>query len=489
MHRLSCFQIMLMALFLAGCTVGPEYQPPVLDIPEQWQTPLAEGMVNVPAENVSWWESLNDPVLNDLIQRAAQQNLDLNIASTRILEARSEWKGKTGELYPHLDGSLTGGSLYHRNNGLIRDLLGCSSHGHHSGKKNVNFFEAGFDASWEIDLFGAAKHEINALQARVESTEEGFYDAWVTLSAEVARQYIQLRSLQQRRILLDENINSQKETIHLTNELLSIGFSSTIDRLQSEQQLSVLEAQRPLVDLSIEKTLHRLSILLGDVPGCTFSALTIPGNLPQIPCEQPVGLPSELLRRRPDIRKAERELAAATEMVGAAVASLFPRLSLYGFIGDIGTQLKNLSNGSGMVWFAAPQLLVPLFNSRLLQQDVSLNKIRAQESLFNYQKTVLESLEEVENSIASYRYEWERNQILEQTLQRDRESFRLMLDLYQRGVKGYLDVLTVNRSLVSSQEAYLQSQTEMLIHYISLYKALGGAWDLCICSQTICNPQ
>lgn len=489
MRRLYCCQIFLMTLFLAGCTVGPEYQPPILDVPEQWQTPFAEGTAEMPADNAAWWEALNDPVLNDLIQRAAQQNLDLSIASTRILEARSEWKGKTGDLYPHLDASLTGGSLYQRNHRLIRELVGCSSHGHHSAKKNVNFFEAGFDASWEIDLFGAAKHEINASQARLESTEEGFHDAWVTLSAEVARQYIQLRSLQQRRILLDENINSQKETIHLTNELLSIGYSSTIDHLQSEQQLSLLEAQRPLVDLNIEKTRHRLSILLGDVPGCALSALVIPGNLPQLPCEQPIGLPSELLRRRPDIRKAERELAAATEMVGAAVASLFPRLSLYGFVGDIGTQLKNLSNGSGTVWFAAPQLLVPIFNSRMLQQDVVLNKIRVQEALFNYQKTVLESLEEVENSIASYRYEWERNQILEQALLRDRESFRLMLDLYQRGVKDYLDVLTVNRSLVSSQEAYLQSQTEMLIHYISLYKALGGAWDLCTCSQTIFNSK
>lgn len=319
----NCWQSLLL-LFLSGCTMGPRYEPPVMNIPEEWQTIPPEQNESPSLENFIWWQSLNDPVLDDLIQRAAQQNLDLSIASTRIMEARTALKGKKGELYPRLDGSLTAGHFYTGNQHLIREFVGCSSDHSHSGKRNLNFFEAGFDASWEIDLFGAVKHEVSASQAKLESVEESYRDAWITLSAEVARNYIEMRSLQQKRNLLMENIASQKDSISLANELSSIGFSSALDLLEAEEQLTAFEAQRPIADLSIEKSLHRLAILLGDVPGSLNCELSVPGNLPRLPCQQPIGLPSELLRRRPDIRQAERELAASTELVGAAVASLFP---------------------------------------------------------------------------------------------------------------------------------------------------------------------
>lgn len=459
-------QHLLLTLFLAGCTVGPRYEPPIAAIPDQWQSAGGECRS---IDDFVWWEALNDPILNDLLYETANENLDLSLASSRIREARLEVKGKNSSLYPHLDASLTGGHLYYKDKGLIREVLGGKNR-----KRNSHFFEAGFDASWEIDLFGAAQHEINAAQARLEGAEEGLNDAWVTLSAEVARHYVELRSLQQRRLILLDNIESQKETLALMAELLGIGIGSSVDQLQSEGQLNLLVAQRPLLDDSIEKTMLRLSILQGKQPGHLNPLLCHPEKLPMLPCEKPFGVPSELLRRRPDIRKAERELAAATESVGTAIASLFPRLTLYGFAGDIGSQLKNLSNGSGLVWFAAPQLLLPIFNSRMLQQDVELNKIRAEEALINYQRTVLNALEEAENALASFRYESERSQFLEQAVQKDQEAYRLILDLYHRGVKDYLEVLAASRSLLASQDAYLQSRTSLLIGYIAIYKALGG---------------
>lgn len=471
--------ILLCSLLFAGCTVGPAYNPPSMEIPDNWQTQSSEEMIDQPLDNFVWWEALNDPVLNRLIQDAAHQNLDLFIAGTRILEARAEVKGKGSDLYPHVDASVTCGHLYYSKDALLNGIIApaIGKHHHHHGNRNVNFFEIGFDAGWEIDLFGLTKHEMNALQARLEAAEENLNDIWVSLSAEIGRNYIELRSLQQRQSLLLHNVEAQKESIHLTHQLFKIGIGSSIDLLQAEEQLSLLEAQKPQLVLSIEKAIHRLSILLGYAPGDLYRELCEPMPLPQLPCGKPIGIPSELLRRRPDIRRAERDLAAATEYVGVAVASLFPRISLMGFIGDISTQLKHLTSGAGNTWFGAPQLLMPIFNSRLLQQDVDLNKIRTRQALFEYQKTVLTALEEVENGIAAYRAESDRQQHLDKALQIDQHAYHLALDLHERGIKDYLEVLVTHRALLAVEDARLQNQTDLLLHFISLYKALGGDWS------------
>lgn len=486
MHRANVGQFLLSSLLLFGCTVGPKYeQPPEMCIPDEWHTPLSEGMHLGEPECFVWWESLNDPTLNSLMNKAAQQNLDLVIASSRILEARQEHTGKTADLYPHVDASLTTGRFFYSKEALVNGVLrrAIPSRCIGSVDRNVSFFEFGFDANWEFDLFGRTKHQLNALQARVEAAEENLRDIWVTLSAEIARNYVELRSLQLRQHLLLEKIEMQEDSIQLTQQLLAIGDIDNLDVLRAEEQLNILIAEKPLLELSIKKSIHRLSILLGLTPGELFAELCIPGELPQMPCEKPIGLPSELLRRRPDIRRAERNLAAATELVGSAVAGLFPRLSLFGFIGTISTQLKSLANGNSGTWLAAPQLLLPIFNSQLLTQDVDLAKIQTQQAIFEYQKTVLEALEEVENAIASFDYGLERNQTLDSVKKTSQTAHQLMLQLYERGIKDYLEVQITAQALLASEDAYIQSQTELLLHYISLYKALGGGWDIAQCME------
>lgn len=473
------YQLLIFAL-LTGCTVGPRYEPPQMDIPEEWQTPPSCGMSATNLDCFVWWESLNDSVLNSLLQRAAKQNLDLFIAGTRILEARLMRKGKEAEAYPHIDASVTPGHLYWSKDLLKKGIVG--DHGSHA-KRNVNFFEAGFDADWEIDLFGYQKHQVNATEAKVEAAEASLSDVWISLSAEIARNYIELRGLQQRRLLLLRNIESLKDNVHLIKQLQSIGMASDIDVIQSQEQLSQLISEHPTLNLSIDRAIHRLSVLLSYPPGELFAELCQTQVLPCLPCEKPIGLPSELLRRRPDIRRAERDLAAATEDVGTAVAALFPRFSLFGFIGEIGTQLRSMTSGSGGTWFAAPQLLFPIFNSRLLKQDVKFNRIKARQTLFEYQKTVLAALEEVENALISFRYETERHEQLSHTTSLNQEAYQLNLDLYQKGFKDYLTVLTANRSLLAAEEAYLQSKVNLILHYIAIYKALGGGWDVSQCCQ------
>lgn len=467
----SCFLLIaLLTTVLVGCMVGPKYEEPIMEIPCEWHSNMSEGMHLESSDCFVWWESLNDPLLDSLIERAACQNLDLYIAATRIREARLEEKGGKANLYPRLDGSATyGHALY--NQKMLNRVVGDNCHKKLDKKKNINFFEFGFDAEWEIDFFGMQAHEIKALKAKIEASQEDFCHIWVTLSAEVAKNYIELRGLQQRLEVINKNISAQKDTLQLTQSLITAGFAGTIDQRQAEEQVHILAAEKPQIELSIRKAIHRLSILLGYAPGELFCELSEPCMLPSLPYQKPIGIPSELLRRRPDIRKAERDLAAATERIGSAIAALFPRLSLTGFIGDIGALGTN-----GLTWFAGPQLLAPIFNSRLLKQDVDFNKIKTQQALYEYQKTVLEALEEVENAIASFHYELERNQNLAQALKASQDSYQMTYQLYKGGPKNYLDVQLSNRSLLAAEEAFLQSQTELLFHYIALYKALGGGW-------------
>jgi len=471
----ACWQVFLCIIF-AGCKVGPIYAPPEIDLPQGWHSPLSEGMSSSQSDCIVWWESLHDPLLNALMQRAAQENLDLFIAAGRILESRLSRKGKEGELYPHIDGSATAGHLYLGKEALFKTLFANDCK--HSRKKKGNVFEMGFDAGWEVDLFGFNKHEIEAAEANIEAAEENLRDVWVTLSAEIARNYIELRGLQQRKKLLLKNIEGQQESLHLTQELLKKGIADAIDVLQGEEQCILLMAQRPLLDLSIDKTLYRLSTLLGCPFEELFAELTIPQELPSLPSEKPIGLPADLLRRRPDIRRAERHLAAATESIGSAVSALFPRFSLYGFIGEIGGSMRSLTNGRGATWFAAPQLLFPIFNSCLLRQHLEGNKIEARQALFNYQKAVLTALEEVESAMAAFLYDAERKDHLTQVQKIDREASRLTFQLYQRGIKDYPAVLATHRSLLAAEEVSIQSQVDLLLDYVSLYKALGGGWDL-----------
>jgi multidrug efflux system outer membrane protein len=487
MNRTSFWSISLLNALLSGCTLAPHYKgAPEVEVPCEWHSVNTQDCSYAGSPGCFlWWEALNDPLLNSLIECAATQNLDLSIATMRILEARAERKGKEAALYPHIDGSISPG-YFHCNRRALLDDLTCFSHHKQKCSKNVNigFFEAGFDANWEIDLFGARIYEKNALDARIASLQENFYHIEISLYAEIGRNYIELRGLQQRLQVVEQEIEIQKETIHLIQELANIGLVDGMDILQAEAQLNIILAQKPLIEREIDKIIHRLSILIGRPPSELFNELIKPGCLPFIPDDKPLGIPSELLRRRPDIRKAERDLAAATETVGVAVAALFPRLSLKGFVGEITSHLHSIANPSSGVLFASPQLLVPIFNSKMIMQDVKYNKLKVQEAFYEYQKTVLLALEESENAISAFNHELERNQDLMRAQQLSWEAYNEALQLYERGFKSYLEVLTVVRSILSSEDTYIQSQVSLLSEYISIYKALGGGWDeQCNCER------
>lgn len=460
-----------MLILIAGCT--PKcISPPCTNIPCEWHTPLPDDIVvDDSANSFIWWQAFDDCTLNSLIARMTSQNLDLFIAASRILEAREMRKGEKASLFPHIDATAaTGGLGYNRK--VLNTLLDSDCNHHHNGQRNIGFFEFGFDAEWEIDIFGVTRNKMQALKAKLEASQEEFQNIWISLTAELARNYIELRGQQQQLALTEQEIDSQQEIIVLMHSLNQAGNNNPVQENQAITDLNALKGQKTQIELAINQSIHRLSVLLGLPPGDLFCELQTTASIPCTPSKKPIGVPSELLQRRPDIRKAEREIAAANAMVASAVASLFPRISLTGFIGDIGT----FQNSSGFAWLAGPQLLAPIFNSRLIEESVEINKIKMEQAIYEYKHTVLKALEEVENALSSYHFELQKYAFLATAANAQNDSLNLTDDLYRTGSKDYIEVLSTKRAYIQSQKALLQSQITLCLDYIAIYKALGGGW-------------
>lgn len=465
--KIRSIYFLILLTLLAGCNSSSKYAPPDLDMPCHWNNPPPPQDIHEDEDMVTWWKSFNDPILEWLIETASEQNIDLYIAMTRICEARYERKGAEAPYYPRIDATCSN-SYLHTQNKIVNHLFDNNI----TNKKTFNLFEAGFDADWELDFFGKGNYDRRSLQAKLEATEENYYDIWITLSAEIARNYVELRGYQHRLVLLDNTLQDQKEAISLLQELNKTGLQSSVENSMAEELLYQFEAERPLLLLAADKVIYRLAILLGYAPGDLMCVLAPPGEIPAIPDLLCVGMPSDLLRRRPDIRVAERQLAAATESVGSAIADMFPRLSIRGFIGDIATNLKSFNIG----YFLSPRLIMPLLNSSTVKQDVTINRIRAHRACFEYQKTVLNALEEAELAMATLRAESDRSHALFNAYRSSQKAYDFNKELYTNGLRDYRELLISHKNVSSTQDAYTQSQVALLSAYISLYKAMGGTW-------------
>lgn len=458
----------IIILLLSGCNHAPVYEYPDTDMPCEWQSdiPYTE------TSSCTWWEHLEDPVLNELMLIAKEQNLDLKIAAMRVLQARAQANGKKGDLYPHIDASINYDYIAYQKksfeNVISRKCL---------KNEKFSFYEFGFDAEWELDLFGMTAHEIYALTARQEALEANLSAIWVTLSAEIAKTYIELRGYQLRLNLLQTQIETRDKEIELIQQLRERGVVDDKAVTEIKTHALAMRAELPSIELRISNAIYRLSILLGYSPGELLSYLACPHPLPLLPCLPSIGIPSELLKRRPDIRKAERELAAAAEQTASAIAALFPRFSLRGFIGDITTNVGSIFNPSSLTGAIGPQILVPIFNSKLLMQDVEYNKLATQEALYTYQKVVLEALEESENALAAYIQGEKKHALLNESFQFLNQVSAQEMLRYQQGVNSYLSFATSSKKAYSAQDLLIQSEVEQLLNYVSIYKALGGDWE------------
>jgi NodT family efflux transporter outer membrane factor (OMF) lipoprotein len=452
---------------ITGCAVGPNYNQPKLSIPSSWSEAQPVGISTSTASLAQWWKTFNDSVLESLITRAMESNLDLRVAEAHIKEARAQRGVVSAELWPSVNTSAS----YLRS----RRSLGISTIPSLAPVER-NLFQVGFDASWEIDLFGSKRRAVEAANADIDAAVENQRDVLVTLLAEVARNYIEARGFQYRLKIARENIAIQQETVKITRAKFKAGLTSELNADQAEALLATTQAQAPTFENSMKQAIHRISILMGQSPGALLSELLKEAPIPTALPAVPIGLPSNLLRHRPDVRRAERELAAATARIGIATSDLFPKFSL---TGNFGLQSENLNalTAASRFWSLGPTVNWPIFDAGRIRANIRVQNERQVQALLNYEKSVLTSLEDVENTLVACTTEHVRHQSLVEAVNANRRAVDLANELFTKGLADFLNVLDAESSLYSSEDNLAQSDRTVSINFVALYKALGGGWE------------
>jgi len=457
-----------MVAFVGGCTVGPDFQRPETAVPARWSQgmPTAAGTSQSAAEEklASWWTVFGDPTLSSLARRAAAANLDLLLAEARIRQARAAAAVAGADLGPTLDGS-----------GSYRRSHSTTTAGGQTSSATNDQYQAGFDAGWEIDLFGGRRRNLEAARADLQAAAESRRDVLVSLMAEVARNYIQLRGYQQQIAVTRKNLGAQEHSARLVRERFEGGFVSGLDVANAEAQTATTAARIPLLESSARQTIYNLGILLGKPPAALAAELSPAGAIPGAPPDVPLGLPSDLLRRRPDIRQAESRLHAATARIGVAVAELFPKFTITGSIGYQSDDAGTFFDGS--FWTLGPSALWHLFASGGLRAGVDVQKALREQEAITYQKTVLLALQEVENALTASSREQEHRQALAAAVAANRRAVDLAEKLYTEGLTDFINVLQAQQALFSTEDALVQSTAAVSTDLVALYKALGGGWN------------
>ncbi len=467
--RSGAFRLWLLASLVmavnVGCAAGPDYAPPDYTPPAAWnvqpQGGLHEGKV-ADGELAEWWDVFNDPVLSDLVRRSVKANLDLRQAKSRVRQARASRKIAQSDLYPSVDGSAS-----------FTKSRGSRETG---GGAEVDLFSTGLDAAWELDIFGGTRRSVEAATADLQAREEDLRDVLVSLAAEVGLSYLDVRTFQARLTAAEQNLETQEETYRLTEYRRQAGLATDLDVQQSRYNLESTRSQIPTLQTSIEESRNRLAIFLGQAPGAVHGLLHERRPIPGAPCETAVGVPADLLRRRPDVRRAERELAAQTARVGAATAELYPKLTLKGSLGLDALTFSNLFLAGSRSFNFGPTLTIPVFNGGAIRNNIEAQSALQEQALIAYESTVLKALEEVENALAAYAQEENRRRALVEASSAARQAASLSWDRYMAGQIDFGDVLDAQRSLLSFEDQLAQSDGTVSSNLIRLFKTLGGGW-------------
>jgi NodT family efflux transporter outer membrane factor (OMF) lipoprotein len=470
--------VLALVALAGGCTVGRDYVPPQasngLGLGASFAqldgtSPLASS-ADLPDEAMlaAWWEGFGDSKLSELVSRALAGNLDQQLASERVREARALRGIAEGAKFPTLDAG-----------GTAQRQRGSENIGAPGNDRDSSLFDAGLDASWEIDVFGGIRRSVEASRADLQATIEQERAVRVTLAAEVARNYVELRSLQERQRVLDRSIGAQRDTVKLTQERLDAGIAPKLDVAQSQAQLATRLSQLPPVLAGQRAAIHRLGVLLGEQPGVLAAELL--GEVSPIPQLRQAGissgLPSDLLRRRPDVREAERRIAAATARVGVAESDLFPKFSLTGSFGLQSDQVGELADMDSRRWAIGPSVRWNLFDGERLRRAVDAAESREKQALLTYQQTVLLAIEEAENALVDLQFSQARNAALREAVAANQEAVDLADALYRGQLSTFLNVLEGRRQLFYAEDALVLSDAEVARAVIALYKALGGGWS------------
>jgi NodT family efflux transporter outer membrane factor (OMF) lipoprotein len=485
----------VVGLALTGCTVGPNFEKPKPEVPVGWSAASSPGVPShadpATAAEAAWWTSFGDPELTALIGRAAAANLDLKEAGLRIAEARAQRDAAAAQELPSLNGnaSFTGtqfsttttqGRLFNQ----FDKISGAVPAPGLSFPNPYGQYQLGFDASWELDLFGHVRRGVEAAGAQVEAAAWDQRGAQVSLFGEVARAYVDLRRTQTERVVTVATISTLKDLLDLARQRRQAGLSNDIDVSRAVAQVTSAQASLPQLDRQMLADMNQLSHLLGLPPGALIRELASAQRPPAVPPVVPVGLPSDLARRRPDIQGAEARLHAAVAQQGVAIAELYPKVTLTASGGTQSDSLTHLLDWASRFGTVGPQVQVPIFDAGRRKANVRLQDARAREAAVDYAKTVLGALHEVDDALNAYNSEQVRRGALAATVEQNNAAMDLATDRYKSGVGDYLAVLDAERTLEQNQLQLAESDAAVSTDLVALYKALGGGWDAAPAAKT-----
>ncbi len=470
--------LIILFVVLVGCVeVGPDYKSPEIVMPEKWQNTDKQTMKYVDFRE--WWTLFNDPTLNRLIEMSYQQNLNLQIAWVRIIEARAQLSLSKGSLFPQKQ------QVYSE---MVYNKL--SEHAPNIDTFSFGSFTIGFDALWEVDIWGKFRRGIEAANANLGATELTYDDMLVTLTAEVAATYVQIRTFQQRIMLASKNADLQLRSVKITQALLRNGIGNSLDVQQAESLLHNTKAMIVAAEAGLQQSKNALNILLGKMPGSVNALVDEERPIPSVLPSITVGIPADILRRRPDVRREELKAAAQSALIGVSRADLFPQFYLQGSIGMAsssanGVDIVDVLGAQTLIGKVGPSVNWPILNYGRLKNGVRIQDARFEQALIGYKQSVLLALSEVEDAMIGFRKMSEQVEELQQGVDVSERAVELSLLQYRNGIKDYTRVLMAQQSLVQQQDKLKSCQGEASRYMIAIYKALGGGWDTRVGKNTL----
>jgi multidrug efflux system outer membrane protein len=463
------------ASILSGCTVGPDYVAPKTAMPASYTeraNVTAPSRAAVATTNDAWWTNFGDPILDKLDDEALQSAPDLAVAEARVREARA-MRGIAGSAeYPQVDA----GAGYERILGSANVPIGVPPGGLGPGIES-NLWQTGFDASWEIDVFGGTRRTIEAANASYQAAVEERGDVVLTLLAEVSRNYIELRGTQRRLAVAQDNLAIQKDALTLTRSQFDAGLASRLDVLRAQAQVSDTQSAIPVLETDKLATIYRIGALVGRPPEDLLAELDAPRPIPSPVSDVPIGLPSDLLKRRPDIRAAERRLAAATARIGIAQADLYPHFSLTGGVGLESLEASTFLSAPSRYFSIGPSITWLIFDAGKVRFTIKAEQARTDAAAAAYQRAVLDALRDVETALVSYGQSRIRRERLAAEAAADRDAVSVATRLYRQGLADFLAVLDAERSLYAADDKLVQTDRDTDLALVTLYKSLGGGWQ------------
>jgi len=467
-------------LLLAGCMVGPDFVQPDASLPEKSfygdRGPVNPNAPLPPPTDPTWWRAFRDPVLTRLAERVANENLDVQTATIRLAQSRYQRGVAAAAQLPVLNGDAKYTRELYSQNGIV-SLLGGLTGGAPPKIDPINDYNIGFDASWELDLWGKVRRQVEAADAQVDQSADQRRDVLVSSLAELARNYIQLRGTQTQIFIANHNINVAQDVLNLARERQEKGLQNGLDVENAAAQLEGVRAQVPALQQQESQYINALSLLLDLPPGAVRADLGPPRTVPVTPPRIPLGVPSELARRRPDIRAAEDQLHAATADVGVAVGQFYPTVQLNGTVGFDALDIKNLWKGSSLQYMAGPSVTLPIFAAGKLRNTLQLRTEQQKEAAINYHKTVLQAWHDVVNALVAHRLEVQRRARLTSQVQHARQALDLARSRYRDGVTDFLTVLDAERTVLQAEQQQATSAMNVALDLVQLFKALGGGWE------------